>query len=298
MFKILFFAHISHDGLTSKVSLQFLRLEGLLSEAFAEEVLGSLTSSVASVSSDWNHKFCVWLVLREYPLEAITEREEILSLRDFALEDFWLDVEIGQSGAEFFFDFCSSDELGLVSGAATSISRLTFESVQGVVSFGECPSLTFMNHSAVEHLLFFCRVGVINESRVIIVVLSWSHRGVFDEPSEVFGLILTSVLRKEPLFGLDVVPNRVLLPDGLGSCISVRVREKVLADEALNMTGVPRHLLVANLVIWAAHPVFGFATVVTEHDLVFVDGRYKLGTIQSVSITLLLLSDSLQINWM
>jgi hypothetical protein len=42
--------------------------------------LGSVTASVASITSDWNNNFLIWFVFGKYFLEAITEVEEVVSL--------------------------------------------------------------------------------------------------------------------------------------------------------------------------------------------------------------------------
>jgi len=44
---------------------------------------------------------------------------------------------------------------------------------------------------------------------------------VLDESSEMFNFVLGSVLRKEPLVGDDVMADRMLFSNGLGSSVSV-----------------------------------------------------------------------------
>ena len=63
-----------------QISLQFLALEGALPEALAEEVLRSVATSVASVSSDGNNHFDVFSILREDFLEPVTQIEEVVPL--------------------------------------------------------------------------------------------------------------------------------------------------------------------------------------------------------------------------
>ena len=152
----------------------------------------------------------------------------------------------------------------------------SFESVQWVVSLGEWPVLIFEVDSAAQHLLFFGRISVIDKSSVIIVVLSWLHIGVLNEPPEILGFVLLCVLRKKSLFWLDVVSDWVLLADSFCSCISVRISKKIFADQALNMSGVARYLLIPDLMVWTAHPISCKFAIVTVNLLILINGRYEV----------------------
>ena len=133
----------------------------------------------------------------------------------------------------------------------------------------------FIVDSAAEHFLFFGRICIIDESSVIIIVLSWFHSGVLNEPSEVLGLILASVLRKKSFSWLDVVADRMLLSNSLGSCISVRISKKIFTDQALNVTGVARNLLIPDLMVRTANPIFSESTLVAMDFFILVNGWYE-----------------------
>jgi hypothetical protein len=55
-------------------------LQTALSETLAEEVLGTITSSVASITSDGNYHLLVFTIIRENPLEAIAQVEKFIVL--------------------------------------------------------------------------------------------------------------------------------------------------------------------------------------------------------------------------
>ena len=148
----------------------------------------------------------------------------------------------------------------------------SFESVQWVVSLGEWPVLIFEVDSAAQHLLFFGRISVIDKSSVIIIVLSWLHIGVLNEPPEILGFVLLCVLRKKSFSWLDVMSDWMLLSDSLGSCVSVRVSKKVFADQALNVTSVARNLLIPDLMVWTANPISGESTFVAMYFFILVNG--------------------------
>lgn len=151
----------------------------------------------------------------------------------------------------------------------------SFEREQWVVSLGERASSGLEIDGAAQHLLLFGRICVVDEPRVIIVVLSWFHIWVLDEPPEVLGSVLLCILREKSFFWLNVVADWMLLANSFCSCISVRIGEKVFADQPLDMSGVPRNMLVPDHMVWPAHPIFREATIVTVHLLIFVDRRDK-----------------------
>ena len=144
--------------------------------------------------------------------------------------------------------------------------------MQWVVSLGKSTSSTFIDDSAAEHLLFFGIISIIDEPSVIIIVLSWFHSGVLNEPSEVFGLILACVLRKKSFSWLDVMSDWMLLSDSLGSCVSVRVSKKVFANQALNVTSVARNLLIPDLMVRTTNPISGESTFVAMNFFILVNG--------------------------
>ena len=99
---------------------------------------------------------------------------------------------------------------------------------------------------------------------------------MLNKSSEILGLVLFRVLRKKSFFWLDIVSDWVLLADGFCSRVSIRVGKKIFADQALNMSGIARHLLIPNLMVWATDPIFREFAMITMDLLVFVDGRNKV----------------------
>ena len=67
----------------------------------------------------------------------------------------------------------------------------------------------------------------------------------------------------------------MLLSNSFGSCISIRVSKKIFADQALNVTGVARNLLVSNLMVRTTNPIFSESTIVAMNNFIFVDGGYE-----------------------
>ena len=102
----------------SKVSLQLLRLQRRLSERLSEEVLGPVSSSVAAVTCDWQHHLLVLLVLYEYLFEAITQVEEVIVLRNLALQYFWSHVEVIETGAHLLLQRVQTNPAVLRSGCS------------------------------------------------------------------------------------------------------------------------------------------------------------------------------------
>ena len=95
------------------------------------------------------------------------------------------------------------------------------ESVQRVVVLGKSASLMFKVHCVDNHVLFFARIGIIDKSSVIIVVLSWLHLGLLNESPEVLCLVLVCVLRKKSFSWLDVMSNWMFLTNCFCSSISI-----------------------------------------------------------------------------
>jgi len=94
------------SGRDLQISLQFLALKGAFPETLAEEVLWSISTSVAAVTRDWDHHFDVSSILWEDFLEAITQVEEVVALGDLAFQDFGLDVEVRESRSHSLLRIC------------------------------------------------------------------------------------------------------------------------------------------------------------------------------------------------
>ena len=148
--------------------------------------------------------------------------------------------------------------------------------MQWVVSLGKRAFLIFKVACAAEHVLFSFRISIIDESSVIVIILSWLHIGVLNESSEIIRLVLLCVLRKKSFFWLDVMSNWVLLADSFCSCVSVRISKKIFTDQALNMTGVARNLLIPDVMVWTTHPIFRNTTMVAMDFFIFINGRYEV----------------------
>jgi len=99
------------SGRDLQISLQFLALKGAFPETLAEEVLWSISTSVAAVTRDWDHHFDVSSILWEDFLEAITQVEEVVALGDLAFQDFGLDVEVRECRSHSLYLFTASDSV-------------------------------------------------------------------------------------------------------------------------------------------------------------------------------------------
>ena len=156
----LMFYCLSDNRGASKVSFQFFRLKRRFSETFSEEVLGSVTASVASITSDWNNNFLIWFVFGEYFLEAITEVEEVVSLGYLAFKQFWLNIKFCESGSHPLLNSRSCHNSAVISlmtsstiGFETAVIQslrvaqaelaIGSESVQWVVILGKSAPLMF-----------------------------------------------------------------------------------------------------------------------------------------------------------
>ena len=80
--------------LASEVPLQLLTLKGTFSKALAEEVLRSVSASVAAVPSNRNNHLLVTFVIRENFLEAVAHFEEVAVLAEAAFEDLGFHFEV------------------------------------------------------------------------------------------------------------------------------------------------------------------------------------------------------------
>ena len=66
------------------------------------------------------------------------------------------------------------------------------------------------------------------------------------------------------------MPDRVLLADGVSSCVCIRLREDVLTDKALDVSSVAWNLLISNHMVGSTLPVLGEPTIVSIDNFVFV----------------------------
>lgn len=70
---------------------------------------------------------------------------------------------------------------------------------------------------------------------------------------------------------LEIVSLRSFLVDGQCRTVCKVVTVDVLSDQPFNVSGVPWDMLLANLVVWASHPVLGKPTAISENDLVVLE---------------------------
>lgn len=75
------------------------------------------------------------------------------------------------------------------------------------------------------------------------------------------------------------MPDRVLLADGVSSCVCIRLREDVLTDKALDVSSVAWNLLVSDHMVGSTLPVLGKSAIVSIDGLVFVDFRNEFTAI-------------------
>ncbi len=71
----------------SEVPLQAFALNCCVPETLSEVVLGSVSSTMASVTDNRHDQFAIFLVVGENAFEAITQVVELLILRNLRLED-------------------------------------------------------------------------------------------------------------------------------------------------------------------------------------------------------------------
>lgn len=76
-----------------KFSLQFSALKRGFPETLTEKVLGSITSSVASITRNRNYHLLIFFILGKDFLEAIRHVEKVIRSADFTLKKFWLYFE-------------------------------------------------------------------------------------------------------------------------------------------------------------------------------------------------------------
>ncbi len=75
-----------------ELSLQSFALNGDLTEGFAEEVLRTVATSMATVTADRKHQPLVFSVVGEQATEAIGDLHKVIVLRDFGLQKARLHV--------------------------------------------------------------------------------------------------------------------------------------------------------------------------------------------------------------
>jgi hypothetical protein len=105
--------------------------------------------------------------------------------------------------------------------------------------------------------------------------------GILTKSSEVLGSILVSILRLEPFFRDNIVTHWMFFTNSFGSRISIGCSKQVFTNKSFNVSGVPRHLLISDIMVWTTNPIFRKATHVSENLFIFVDVRNKVRTIQS-----------------
>ena len=164
------------------ISLQLFALKGAFSETFAEEILRSISTSMSTVPCNWNDHFDIFLIFGKDSFKAVTQIEEIFTLRNFALQNFRLDVEVHESTAHLLFG------LGLWLHAhrplvTRPLRHRHFVWIFAVcpqrhcgIVFFECSSLGFESDRLVEHINFFIGVSVVNKFGVIVVIFSWLQK--------------------------------------------------------------------------------------------------------------------------
>ena len=86
-----------------QVSLKFFTLKRGFTEAFSEEILASVASSMTSEPSNWNnHSFISFIFSKDF-LETVRQAKELLLLTNFALQNDWLNIKILKCLSHQFF---------------------------------------------------------------------------------------------------------------------------------------------------------------------------------------------------
>jgi hypothetical protein len=80
----------------AELALNVLALDSCIAEALSEEVLGSVSTAVASVSAHGDNQTLVFLVVSEDFLEAVSQVKELLVAGNLALKQHRLDMGLGQ----------------------------------------------------------------------------------------------------------------------------------------------------------------------------------------------------------
>lgn len=89
------------------------------SETFTKEILGLVSSSVATVPCNGEVHILVVALLHKYFLESVAEIEEVSLLRQFALEEVGLHIEFMEGHAKFPLSLSAGSEGRLVSIVAS-----------------------------------------------------------------------------------------------------------------------------------------------------------------------------------
>lgn len=102
-----------------------------------------------------------------------------------------------------------------------------------VVRCAKTPCSVQSGDGLVQHVLFLLGIGVVYESGVIVIVLSWLESGVVDykkgkrgkkvltESSEVLSFEDFGILRQKSLFWDNFMTNWVFFADSVSRCVCI-----------------------------------------------------------------------------
>ena len=170
------------------MSLQALALQGALSEALPEEVLRLVSSSMASIPSNWEYHFLVLLLFHEYFLEAVTEIEEVGLLAQFALQEVGLHLEFIEGHAQFplgltagaegrLGSILSNERIILLDQGGWPLSHLGLgpEAHYGVAHLGDSSAGGLDGDRIIQHFSLLSGINVVHEFGIVVVVFPWLH---------------------------------------------------------------------------------------------------------------------------
>lgn len=180
----------------------------------AEEVLGSVSSSVTTVARDWNDKLLVSSVIREDSFETVGQAHELLVVANSAFENGWFDLDLIE-----IFGVCVPGGIGGIDGVVDSRFHLSIDpiaqerssldhsaqislhlvlvnrkwaslSLASLLLFLTVKRLVWGSHAGSsclesilfngvagtdEHLLFVVLKGFVDVCGIIVVVLLWRY---------------------------------------------------------------------------------------------------------------------------
>lgn len=105
----------------SQFTLETLALNHGFAETFAKEVLGVISTTMATVTANRNDQSLVLLVVSKHALKAVGKRGELVGGGDFALEQFRLHSGAGETLGQFGGSLLAVDAHGAAFALAEEV---------------------------------------------------------------------------------------------------------------------------------------------------------------------------------
>ena len=109
-----------------KLSLQLLALERYFSETLSKEILTFITSSMSTISWNWNNHLLVHpIIITQCFLETNRHIHKVLCVSHFPFKHNWLHIEVTESSTKFLF-VCSHCWKCSIKFSSFTLSTLCF----------------------------------------------------------------------------------------------------------------------------------------------------------------------------